>query len=281
MSLRDALLAISRSEHAAARQFAADAVSDDPDGLLAAALSSYLGLEQAEGVYGEPSGFEDFVGQGGNPALYASTIKELGALHRSILPDSVLDIGCGDGRVTAAVVQPRTDVLLLEPSTVLLELAELRMRARTTSLECVNTGIQQLLDTRRQRWDLVQATYSLHTIDKPERLHVLAQLREHTDRLAVVEFDVPAYADHSVAHADYVIDRYEVGLAEYHAYPNVISDFLLPLLVGQFDPTQKRHTFEQPIENWKKDLLEAGWTDVETSPVAEYWWADAVLLDCR
>ena len=74
----------------------------------------------------------------------------------------------------------------------------------------------------------------------------------------VAEFDVPAFADRSLEHALHAATTYERGLAEYPGSDLVALGFLMPVLVGQFDPDQPRHTFEQPIAGWVSDLEAAG-----------------------
>jgi hypothetical protein len=67
---------------------------------------------------------------------------------------------------------------------------------------------------------------------------------------------------------------------EYADHPDVVAGFLMPVLVGQLDPSRPRYTFEQPIAAWV-DLLEAAGFAVVTTPVFDYWWAPAVLVDAR
>ncbi len=71
---------------------------------------------------------------------------------------------------------------------------------------------------------------------------------------------------------------YEVGIAEYDDDPSVITGFLLPVLVGQFAPDEPRHTYEQPADSWAQDLMAAGFRSVTVSPVADYWWARATVI---
>ncbi|MCP4222532.1 MAG: hypothetical protein GY773_04225 [Actinomycetia bacterium] len=81
-------------------------------GALAAALARFLrsysgrGDDDAgpAGVCVEPSAFEAFIDNGDNPNLYASTIDALATRHAELAPRTVLDIGCGDGRVTAGAM---------------------------------------------------------------------------------------------------------------------------------------------------------------------------------
>jgi hypothetical protein len=129
----------------------------------------------------------------------------------------------------------------------------------------------------RTSWDLVQSTFALHATEPADRPAIARALARHAARLAIVEFDVPAFTDRSAAHIAYLADRYEKGIREYEDHPEIVSGFLLPVLVGQLDAALPRYTFEQPISEWTRLFDDAGFVTV-TQLVARYWWADAVLI---
>lgn len=279
----EALLAIADGDLGQARHLAHDAAADDPESLLAPALSDFLHRIPGDGVYDEPSSFQEFIDNGGNPSLYAKTIDVLAAVHAEINPSSLLDIGCGDGRVTAAIVRPGTAVHLVEPSGPLLGSAVQRLDSIGISATAHLTGIAQLLEEIEgdESWDLVQATFAMHALEPQKRSEVMRGLGVRSGRLLLVEFGVPAFADHSPEHAAYAAERYEIGLREYRAHPPVVSGFLMPVLVGQFDRAQPRHTFEQDVESWCDQLSTAGWRRVSSSHITDYWWAPAFLIDAE
>ncbi|HUP73342.1 MAG TPA: hypothetical protein VM282_09860 [Acidimicrobiales bacterium] len=126
-------------------------------------------------------------------------------------------------------------------------------------------------------WDLVQSTFALHATTPAQRTEILKSLARRTSRLAIVEFDIPAFTDRSPEHIAYLAERYERGVREYRAYPEVNAKFLMPVLVGQLDPAFARYTFEQPIDAWIRLIRSAGFT-TSTRRIARYWWADAVLI---
>lgn len=283
MSVADVLLAIAQGAPDLVERAAAVA-EDAPRSLVAPALASYLATARERGVYEEPSGFQAFIDHGGNPRLYASTHLELGRIHAEVRPKTVADIGCGDGRVTHAVLRDDVErVTLVEPSEALL--AEATARLQGVALDPHPAPAGQFLAAAPPdvSWDLVQSTFALHTISRDERLGVLRDLAARTTRLAVVEFDLPEACcvghDRSAEHAAYAAEKYELGFAEYASHPEVITGFLLPVLVGQFAPDTVRHTFEQPASAWVQDLEAAGFTMITTRPVDAHWWAPAVLFD--
>lgn len=282
MTIVEALLAIARSDHDAALSTAEAAAVGEPGAQLAPALARFLRGAGREGVYDDPTAFERFIDGGGNPALYEPTISALRQVHELEEPAAVLDIGCGDGRVTAATTTASTTSIdLVEPSVEMLRDASTAVAAPNRQIASHAEGVDQFLARHpERRWDLVQSTFALHALEPAARSSVLAELAQRTDRLLVVDFDVPDVADRSVEHARYAAERYEHGLAEYADAPDVVEGFLLPVLVGQFDPARQRHTFEQSAASWVSQLTAAGFV-VESQPIADYWWATAHLLDAR
>ncbi|WP_165491916.1 class I SAM-dependent methyltransferase [Egibacter rhizosphaerae] len=276
-----ALLAVADGDLPAAIRTTRAAADRCPRSALAPALLAYLQRAASHGVYDEPSAFEGFIDGGSNPHLYDRAIAAVAAHHREVRPSSVLDIGCGDGRVTAAVAVPETRrVDLVEPSPPLLEHA----RERLAHVEAPATAHEQHVETflqgdgRQRRWDLAQATFALHTLDPATRATVLAALAERVGRLLIVEFDVPDFEDGSVEHAAYAAARFESGVAEYRDHPEVVDGFLMPVLVGQFDPERTRHTHEQAAVEWEAQLRANGFRHLTVTRLTEFWWAPAVLL---
>jgi SAM-dependent methyltransferase len=279
-ALVDGLAAIAHGDWPAATAIARQVATDDADSRLARALATYLGALPAPGVYEEPAAFEDFIDHGGNVALYRRTIELLTAIHAEVRPEAVLDIGCGDGRVTAKVLHEGTRrVDVVEPSGELLASATAALQATGRDVHAHHGEVRTFLDGLDEyvQWDVVQSTFAMHATHPEDRPHVLERLAAHTERLLIVEFDVPVFVDRSPAHLAYLAERYELGVREYDAHPEVVAQFLMPVLVGQLDPARPRYTFEHPIEEWRTLLHDAGFATT-TTPVAPYWWADAVLI---
>ena len=206
---------------------------------LAVALDAFLAGRPPSGVYDEPTTFEAFIDHGSNPELYRRTIEIVRGVHAVEQPATVLDIGCGDGRVTAAVLAAATErVDLVEPSATLLALAAGAVAARHAVVPHTQTLAEFAATVEADtRWALAQSTFALHTTHPDDRPALLSWLTEpRVERLLVVEFDVPAFADRSPEHLAYLADRYEVGVREYAEHPEAIDGFLMPVLVGQLDP---------------------------------------------
>lgn len=50
------------------------------------------------------------------------------------------------------------------------------------------------------------------------------------------------------------------------------------MLLGQITPSVARTNWEQPAAKWAEQLADAGYDTVEIEPLADYWWAPAVLI---
>jgi hypothetical protein len=282
-SVVDVLATLAAGDWTNAAASARRVAAADPQSRLADALATFLDGQATPGVYDEPTAFEAFIDNGANPELYRRTISAVRAIHAADRPAAVIDIGCGDGRVVAAVLDPVTErVDLVEPSDALLGQAVAAVVHDGVGVVAHAMGASSLPahGSPGLRWGIAQSTFALHTTHPDERPAFLAWLRDRVDRLLIVEFDVPAYADRSPAHVEYLADRYEAGVREYADHPDVVSGFLMPVLAGQLDPSRPRYTFEQPIAAWVQQLTAAGFA-VATTPVLDYWWAPAVLLDAR
>jgi SAM-dependent methyltransferase len=291
--LVSALLALAAGNAALALRHCEEACEEAcgqvPDA-LAHALRDHLAKVSSGGVYEDPTAFQAFIDNGTNPQLYDATIAALSAVHQRVEPVSVLDIGCGDGRVTnASLGASARFVTLVEPSVEMCDQAAHLLRAaghtgqRNTrvEVEARNCGIETYLATEPSaphRFDLVQSTFALHNLAPAERQVVLRNLAARCQHIAIVEFDVPAFSDHSREHCKYVIDRYRAGIAEYQGHPQVIDGFLMPVLVAQFDPTKVRHTYEQSTNAWVAELETAGFSDITTEMIFPYWWAPARII---
>ena len=103
---------------------------------------------------------------------------------------------------------------------------------------------------------------------------------EHTAHVLLLA-NAHDFADRGAYHAAYAAERYRRGLAEYPDGSDVGPGFLVPVLVGQFDPARPRLTWEQPLAAWVEELAAAGWTTGSTTMLDDYWWAPAHLILAR
>ncbi|SDM60259.1 class I SAM-dependent methyltransferase [Allokutzneria albata] len=249
---------------------------------LATAAGTRLGDELAEHwkseadgrVYDQPAAFRAFVRGGGNVELYSRLSTALASTYDAVRPSSLLDIGCGDGLAIAPALSQAAHrparVDLVEPSAALLDLARERVPGAHTWQSTAQEFTARL---SAERWEVAEATFSLHTLGPAERLSVLRRLRPHVDRLVLAEFDVPAES----ADLAWLVSRYELGVAEY-SDSLVAQGFLLPVLLGQIVRGAVRSTWEQPASAWRDQLTAAGFAQVDVMPLMSYWWSPATLI---
>lgn len=253
-------------------------------GPVLSALEALLAKYDVESgpVYDRPAAFTAFVRGGGNVALYERLSEKLAAGYDRTRPDTLLDIGCGDGLALVPALESaghrprRAD--LVEPSAVLLDAAKQRLTDVDIKVHVWRQTAQEFFP-RQRRWDRAQATFSLQSVPLADRLGVLRSLREHTDVLTIAEFDIPELVEGTPEHLRSLVSRYERGIAEYGDDARLVAQgFLLPVLLGQVDPDVERTNWEQPAARWADQLTEAGFTNVDVEPLADYWWAPAVLI---
>ncbi len=279
MSVSEALLALSRHQPAVAVE-----ILQDDRTPLATALLRYLTSDGSDQVYSGSEPLSQFIGGGTNAEMYRLLEDDLRSRYDVLQPTSLLDVGCGDGRVVEAVcVSSMTNIDMVEPSASLLADATSRLatsgRGGTRVMAYPMTAAAFVAQCpSEKRWDAAQSTFALHTMAAHERAVVLRELASRTRHLAVVEFDVPNFVDHSRQHAEYCADRYERGIAEYPDNEIVQQGFLMPVLVGQFDPSKPRHTYEQSTDRWSGELTHAGFTKITATKIFDYWWAPAMLI---
>jgi ubiquinone/menaquinone biosynthesis C-methylase UbiE len=280
----DAMHAFAAQDLPAAARAAARAARLAPAGLVYREAAAYLARVVRDGVpdvYVAPDAFTAFIRGGGNLRLYERTSAALAAVYRAHPGAALLDIGAGDGLALLPALTPDiASVTALEPSAAMLAVTTAALAARGVPCEPLCTTVQQLALAADRRWDLAQATFSLHNVPPAERPALWSALRRAAPRLLVAEFDVPRFAAPlALDHLRHVVTRYELGLAEYAGDGGLVAQgFLMPILCGYFDPTAAHSTYEQPIADWLAELTAAGFT-ATARPLDDYWWAPAQLID--
>ncbi|MBN6035612.1 class I SAM-dependent methyltransferase [Amycolatopsis sp. 195334CR] len=250
--------------------------------LLGAELARYLDTDPDSHVYDQPAAFTSFIRGGGNVNLYEQLSRRLAALYDDRRPDALLDLGVGDGLALVPALAKAehrpSRIDLVEPSGALLETA----RERVDDAHARQATAQEFLAETDLSWDLVQATFALQSLEPDDRSAVFGALRERTGELVLAEFDVPDVTESSPEHLASLVVRYERGIAEYgHDGSLVAQGFLMPMLLGLIVPGGVRNNWEQPAEDWGKQLTAAGFGEIEISPLADYWWSPAVLIRAR
>ncbi|MEV6642771.1 class I SAM-dependent methyltransferase [Amycolatopsis sp. NPDC051371] len=274
--LADALAAYRTGDRDQAAELAAQAGLAGSS--LAGELRTYLAGDGPAAVYDQPEAFTAFIRGGGNVELYRALSAALAARYDNAKPESLLDLGCGDGLAVVPALEQATHVPsridLVEPSAALLD----GVRERVPSATCWQSTAQDFLARDDLGWDFVQSTFALQSIEPEQRADVLRALQLRTGTLVLAEFDIPEYVEGSPEHLRSLVERYERGVAEYGEDASLVAQgFLLPVLLGIVDG-HERTNWEHPAAGWAEQLETAGFTEVGVEPLADYWWSPAVLI---
>jgi hypothetical protein len=251
----------------------------DEGSLMAVALAHAVAETDERGAYDRPHAFEVFIRAGGNPPLYTAVSAALAQLYEQLGVRCLLDIGVGDGMaLLPALGQTRrapNTVDVIEPSGGLLDTLRPRLPAGKAWQLTLQAFLTQLAPERH--WDLAQSTFALQSIPPGERLIALKRLRRHVTRLAIVEFDVPVFANAEHRFAS-LAERYERAAREYGDEAALVAGgFLAPMLLGQLRATTPSN-WEQPVAAWHEELARAGYRVASTTHVHDYSWAPAWLI---
>jgi hypothetical protein len=279
-----AVLSLARGAAAEAAVHARAALRLRPGNRVYAEAATYLerlGRQGRGQVYSDPAGFAAFIRGGGNTALYRALSHALRRAYAAHRPRTLLDVGVGDGLALLPALTPDVGrVDLVEPSRPMLARTAAALRRRGIAHRTAGITAQQLARGQRfgdAHWELAQSTFALHNLSTVERHEVLSRLRRRTDRILLAEFDVRPGRSCEPDWVNEVVERYEVGLAEYEG-GLVAQGFLMPVMFGYFDPAVTHR--EQPIGDWAAELTAAGFT-VQGPPqlLHDYWWAPGYLVE--
>ncbi len=236
-------------------------------------------------VYVDGQAFAAFIRGGGNIGLYAAVSDALRMAYQDYEMLSLLDIGVGDGlALLPALTQNIERLTLVEPSEAMLSRTTAALDAWQMPYRAYAIPFQAFMRTTAgERWDVMQATWSLQSIVPAQRPAVFEWMRAHANRVLIAEFDVPAFDDlHAPDRVRYILMRYLDGLAEYQNDGGLVAQgFLMPVMFGYFDRSADRTNYEEPIQAWVEGLRAAGFITVETRSLFPYWWAEAVLIDAQ
>lgn len=118
----------------------------------------------------------------------------------SITPhlNCLLDLGCGTGKISRPLARHFTDVVAVDPSKAMIDLAR-RLEGGTAANIRWVTGLAEDYDTAADdRFDLMVAAASIHWMDHNRLFPRLRMLASETHKVAIVTGDTPfepAWAD--------------------------------------------------------------------------------------
>ncbi len=273
-----------------AHNFLRQAQVADPSSLVAAELNKFLAWQKPsnrDAIYATPNGFNRFIRGGGNIELYENLSKLLREVYSQSEELKLLDIGAGDGHALLPSLTANVEMVdIVEPSAKMLADLCAALDERRIQYRSFNGTLQEFIENKQgQRWDIIQATYSLHSISTEERMAMLDWICRHGETFIFAEFDVPEFQFSCEPDSfHYFMERFEKGLSEYEEGEEreiVAQEFLMPVLLGNLHKDHNRVTFEQTMESWKSDLKAIGFQNVELSLISHYWWADSYLVKAK
>ncbi|GGP52476.1 class I SAM-dependent methyltransferase [Saccharothrix coeruleofusca] len=276
-----AVLADAGGDRAGAREFAGAAAERAPGRELYAQTARYLQRDDDADVYRSTEAFTAFATGGGNVGLYRAEHRALRSCYAGHHGLRLLDIGTGEGHGLLPALTPEVaEVDLVEPAAERLAVTTAALRDRGVAHRAHVSTVQDFLAREDVGpWDLVQETFSMLVVPREDRVRVLARLRERTERIAMVEFDVPEIGSGvEPAWFRHLVDRYERGVREYDEDRDLVAQgFLVPVFLNALDQGTPLHT-EQPVSRWVAELEAAGFTVREPERIFDYWWAPAYLI---
>lgn len=283
-----AVLAFADQRDRDAASYAAIAAEHAPHSRVLTTAADYLDRVSQQGrskVYSSPEGFLAFIRGGGNTVLYQQLQQYLRERYNQLQPRRLLDIGVGDGHaLLPAITDAVGHIDLVEPSQTMLDRTSATLSQQDIPHRAFPVSLQQLCNgavpaANHGQWELAQATFSLHNVDRQQRTEALRWLRTRVARIVIAEFDVAPGIACEPAWFDYVLEHYESGVAEYAGDGGLVTQgFLMPVMFGYFDP-EVIHS-EQPVAQWLDDLSDAGFSE-QKEPVLlhNYWWAPGYVLE--
>jgi hypothetical protein len=280
-----AILAFREQNIEHAINYAQQAKEQEPHNLVFTQALTYLKNILKTGtknVYSDDRGFAAFIRGGGNIPLYQKTSAALRSIYREYETFSLLDIGVGDGMALLPALTDNIHHLdLLEPSEVMLNKLCAILDKRDIHYQATCSTLQEFVQGNFDNWDVIEATFSLHSLSPEEHPVILEWICKHCKRLLFVEFDAPNFGNMVEPESvQYIINHYQNGLSEYDVDRDLVAQgFLMPVMFGYFDQTANRITYEQPIQEWVNELQAVGFKNVNVRLIYPYWWASAYLID--
>lgn len=276
--LADALNALDSEDVAEGRRLLERA--SQQGSIMGRALNDVLNQGGSRNAYVEPRAFEVFIRGGGNLALYTAVSAELAKLYDALRPSTLLDIGAGDGMALIPAINSSEHVPaqldVVEPNDVLLSNLTASLpfvRGHRMTMEKFVGAIDA-----EDRWDLVQSTFALQSIETRVREQALATLAGHVGRLVIVEFDIPPLTPGSLVYYKSLAQRYERAASEYGEDAVLVArGFLAPMLLGQLRSIVPSN-YEQPADAWAAELEKAGYNVIAKTNIHDYSWSTAFSM---
>ena len=239
--------------------------------------------------------FKCFVNNGGNVGLYDRCVQKALPFFKKPKHLSILDLGCGGGKLLLPVLEALKDT---RGDMISLCLVDLNM----AMMEGLKEKVLQILphadvtlkeasfaafaEECEEEFDLCLSSFAMHYSVGEERAKVLNWIRCNCKRFLLFEFDVDSeMLGRSITDRerfDFLVKRFENGVEEYAGLDVADRElvrkfFLAPVFCLNFLGASESQ--EQSAKKWEEEMLAAGFESVNTHFVSEYWWSNCILVE--
>lgn len=105
---------------------------------------------------------------------------------------SIIDIGCGTGRLEFAVAEKCGSVLGIDLSKRNIDRAQLTLRRHPNAkISFQHNGMSDIINNGKKHFDIAVLTYVIHEVDKEERINLLKKIGLIANKIIIGDYLVP------------------------------------------------------------------------------------------
>ena len=115
-------------------------------------------------------------------------------LISALIPEgsSVLDVGCGTGRLEFQLAEKCSKVVCIDLSSKNINLANKKLgETNYKNIEFVHGTIEEFESGQKEKFDFAVMTYVIHEVDEKLRLPILKAMKEKANKIIIGDYLVP------------------------------------------------------------------------------------------